>query len=436
MSLLVLHLPPHPRWHPTRPETALADAAASVAEVDFVFSEDGQVPTERGRAAPALLPGLRRGTTQVIAVLGECALAWHRVTLPKAPAARLRQALIGLIEERLLDDPQALHFALAPGLRPGDRGWVVATDRPWLAAQLEALTTAGVEVDRIVPVAAPQSPAAVHFETRDESADGHAASGFDAGGMGPAEDPPLSLTWSHPDGVLQWPLTATGAGLQAIQPDRFEEAISTATPAASLAAERWLGRPPAVRSTAERWLDAARSDWNLRQFDFAPRHRAAATLRQAWQAWTSPSWRPVRWGVALLLVIQVVGLNVQAWQARRHLRDLRAGMDSVLRTAHPQVRAILDAPVQMTRETDALRAAAGEIGEADLERLLQAAAAGWPEGVTVDTLRYDTGHLTLEAAGLGAAQAPALQRQLQDAGWRAEAQPGSLQLWPAAGGPR
>ena len=108
MSLLVVHLPPHPRWHPTRVQTPASEAQASVAEVDFVFSEDGQHVTERGRVAPALLPGLRRGTTQVVAVLSECALGWHRVTLPKAPAARLRQALIGLIEERLLDEPLSL----------------------------------------------------------------------------------------------------------------------------------------------------------------------------------------------------------------------------------------------------------------------------------------------------------------------------------------
>lgn len=434
MSLLVIHLPPHPRWHPARVETATAEAATSVAEVEFVYSTDGSAVTERGRVAPALLPGLRHGTTQVVAVLSECALAWHRVTLPKAPAARLRQALIGLIEERLLDDPQALHFSLAPGLRAGETGWVVATDRPWLAGQLEALGEAGVEVDRIVPVTHPHAPATVHFETRDESADGYAASGFDAGGMGPAEDPPLSLTWSHADGVLQWPLT--GLASAPVRPEQFEALACTATPAASLAAEHWLRRPVAVHSNAERWLAAARSDWNLRQFEFAPRHRASTALRQAWQSGTSPAWRPVRWGVAVLLLVQLIGLNVQAWQTRRTLQDLRTQRDVVLRTAHPQVQAILDAPVQMTRETDALRAAAGESGDADLERLLQAAAAAWPEGVAVDTLRYETGHLTLEAASLGAAQAGAIQQQLQHAGWHAEFQPGSLQLWPAAGGAR
>jgi len=435
MSLLVVHLPPHPRWHPARAQTPVAHAAASVAELDFVYSQDGQTVTERGRAAPSVLPGLRSGTTQVVAVLSECALSWHRLLLPKAPPARLRQALIGQIEDHLLDEPQALHLALAPGLRGGDTGWVVATDRPWLAAQLEALGQAGVTIDRIVPVAAPQSPPVAHLETRDESVDGYALSGFDTG-MGPADDPPLSLTWAHADGVLQWPLVGTAA--HTFRPEMLDGARCTATPAASLGAEHWLGGPVPVLNTAERWLAAARGPWNLRQFELAPRHRGAAWLRQVWQTATSPAWRPVRWGVAVLAGLQIVGLNVQAWQAQHQLRDLRSSMTQVLTSTHPQVRAILDAPIQMARETDVLRAVAGQAGDSDLERLMQAAAAAWPEGLALDGLRFEPGHLSLQAAGLGSEQASALQSRLQTAGWRAQAREGELQLWPAgpAGGAR
>lgn len=430
MSLLVVHLPPHPRWHPARAVTPASEAEASVAELDFVFSEDGQTVSERGRVAPALLPGLRRGTTQVVAVLSECALAWHHVTLPKAPPARLRQALIGLIEERLLDEPQALHFALAPDLRGGDTGWVVATDRPWLAGQLDALAQAGVEIERIVPVTTPQSPPVAHFETRDESVDGYAQSGFDAAGIGPADDPPLSLSWAHADGVLQWPLI--GAAAHTLGPDMLDGARCTATPAASLGAEHWLGRPVPVLSTAERWLAAAQGPWNLRQFELAARHRGAAWLKQAWQTWTSPTWRPVRWGVALLVMVQIVGLNAQAWQARRHLQDLRAQMTALMRATHPHVRAILDAPIQMARETETLRAAAGELGDGDLERLLQAAATAWPDGLGVDTVQFETGHLTLSTASLSEDLAQTAQRQLQATGWRAEGRAGELQVWPGA----
>ena len=69
MSLLIVHLPPHPRWHPARVQTPASEAEASVAEVDFVFSEDGQHVDERGRVAPALLPGLLDSYEQVYAAI-------------------------------------------------------------------------------------------------------------------------------------------------------------------------------------------------------------------------------------------------------------------------------------------------------------------------------------------------------------------------------
>ena len=54
----------------------------------------------------------------------------------------------------------------------------------------------------------------------------------------------------------------------------------------------------------------------------------------------------------------------------------------------------------MRRETEALRAAAGRPGDADLEVLLAAAAAAWPDGQgPVQTLHFEGGHLTLAAAG-------------------------------------
>src|SRR5690606_24834174 len=149
-----------------------------------------------------------------------------------------------------------------------------------------------------------------------------------------------------------------------------------------------------------RWLAAARGDWNLRQFELAAPHRGSAAIRQAWQTVAGPAWRPVRWGLATLVVVQLVGLNAWAWQQRRQLRDTREAMVQLLRSSHPQVQAILDAPVQMLRETERLRAAAGQPGDADLEPLLQAAASAWPSGQPVQSLRFEPGRLTLGAPGL------------------------------------
>jgi general secretion pathway protein L len=65
--------------------------------------------------------------------------------------SRLRSVLDGLLEERLLDEPEQLHFAIQPQARAGEPLWVAACNRDWLHAWLLAVEQAGRVVSRIVP---------------------------------------------------------------------------------------------------------------------------------------------------------------------------------------------------------------------------------------------------------------------------------------------
>ena len=99
----------------------------------------------------------------MVAVLADTDVSWHRITLPKAPAARLRAALVGVLEEALLEDADDVHLALAPQAvrRPADLG---RRGRPaWLRGELAALEKADVFVDRVVPMAWPDDPPIGHF---------------------------------------------------------------------------------------------------------------------------------------------------------------------------------------------------------------------------------------------------------------------------------
>ena len=102
-------------------------------------------------------------------------------------------------------------------------------------------------------------------------------------------------------------------------------------------------------------------------------------------------------------------------------------MTDLLRATHPGVRAVLDAPLQMQRETERLRAAAGRVGDTDLEALLAAAAAAWPDGQgPVQTLRFESGQLTLAAPGWAEAQQAQFRERLRGAGYAAEFAEGRL----------
>jgi general secretion pathway protein L len=98
---------------------------------------------------------------------------------------------------------------------------------------------------------------------------------------------------------------------------------------------------------------------------------------------------------------------------------------------------VLDAPLQMQREVDALRAMAGKPSEVDFEPQLQAAAAAWPSGQPpVANLRFEPGRLTLAAAGWSDAETESFRSQLRPAGWQVEVSEGRLVMSRASSLPR
>jgi general secretion pathway protein L len=408
MSVLVIQLPPRDRLRARSPG---ADATAGwrlPQDWTFVFSSDGRSVAQSGQAAVSLLPR----ADSVVLVLAEADVGWHRVLVPRAPAARLRAALAGVMEEALLDDDEALHFALASSAVAGREGWVAVTHRPWLTAALAAVEGAGRTVERVVPAAAPLSSPA-------EGARGHFFT-VDAG-----DEVAPWLTLARADGVVC--LRLAGSLARALLPAAGEPVRWTATPAAAAAAERWLGVPVPLLSDAERALEAARGADNLRQFELAPRRRGTRVLRIALRRFLSREWRPVRVGLVSLVVLQLVGLNAYAWRQREAIVAKRQAMSELLRATHPGVRTVLDAPVQMERETELLRAAAGRPGDTDLEVLLSAAAGAWPDGQgPVQTLRFEAGLLTLAAPGWAPAQQQQFRERLRSAGFATEFAVGRL----------
>ena len=403
MSTLLLSLPPRSRLRaPGRamPEALRPDAPR---EYDYVLTPDGREIAEEGRAAAAALPA----ADTVIAVVAESDVSWRRVELPRA-GRQMRAALAGKLEESLLDDPETLHFALEPDALGGDTAWVAVTSRAWLAEHLAHLDAAQVFIERVAPLSWPDDLARGHFF---ESAPGL-----------------VSLRWSHTEGVATLPLAGT-LPRQFFPPGLVHAAQWTATAAAVEAAERWLGTTVAVQTPAQRALAVVDSAWNLRQFDLAPRARGVRALRLVSRALMRKPWRPVRVGLAGLALVQVVGLNLWAWHQHRELAARRQAVTDTLTSAFPEVRAILDAPVQMRKQLDLLRASAGSVGEQDLEALLGAAALAWPgDRPPTDALAFEPGRLTLSAQGWSPQQIDNFRTQLRSEGWQLDASEGKLTI--------
>lgn len=422
------------------------ESLGAALEWAWVRLDDAGRLEAQGTAPAPLLPRAEH----VVAVLSAADVGWQRLTLPRVPASRLREALTGALEDVVLEDPAQLHFALEPGFAAGRPSWVAVVHRAWLVQMLAALEQDGLRVDRIVPAWVPGPTWRGHVSLSDVAAP-PGESAHPARQTDPAEaKPACRLCLAGPQGVAELPLDGLLARRvrDAIEP---ADVVWTAAPAAVSAAEGWLERgsgaatpgaagrsPPrvAVLTPAEAALQAAAGPWDLRQFDLALPRRGSRWFLQAWRQWRSPPWKPARMGLVALAVLQVIGLNAWAWHQEREILRLRQAQVALLQSAHPQVRAVLDAPLQMQRETDRLRAAAGQPGPDDLEATLAAAAGAWPSGrAPARALRFEPGRLTLSVAGWSAVEAQAFGERLRPSGWRVDWAADRLTLTRAAPGP-
>jgi general secretion pathway protein L len=273
----------------------------------------------------------------------------------------------------------------------------------------------------VVPSAWPDPVANGHFSELDAA-------------PGPDGRPPAVLTWAHSDGVAVMRLQ--GGLARAMLPTPLPTQVRfTATPEVATAAERWVGAPVLVVSPNERALQATRTLWNLRQFDLARRNRGTRAARDFWRQWRSPAWRTVRFGLIALAAVQLIGLNAWAWHQSSQVAQKRLAMVSLLQTTFPQVRAVLDAPLQMKREVDSLRTLAGKPSDSDLEPLLQAAMSAWPiNQPPIESIKFEPGRLTLAATGWSADEVEQFRSQLQPGGWQVDAAEGRLNLSRSAAG--
>jgi general secretion pathway protein L len=388
------------------PGEASSGSATSI-EYDYVLTPDGVQVGSAASAAAALLPQPTGAGAEVVAVVPARALSWHQVELPKGTSAaspRLRAVLEGLLEDRLLDEPGDLHFALQPQARPGAPVWVAACNRAWLRAAVQALESVQRPASRIVPELWPGEPAALYIT---------------------GEPGRATLALTDDTGVVVWPVAGD---LHAAVPALPDSVAVLAEPAMAGLAEQALQRPVTLQQAPQRRLLAAQSPWDLAQFDLASSGRARA-FKKFSSGWSgllrAPQWRAARWGAAALVLANLAGLNAWAWMERSALQAKREQVRTTLTGTFPSVRVVVDAPVQMEREVAALRQATGAASGRDLESMLAALAAAAPTGLAPVSIEFTGNELRLKGQGA----APAAQQagpSLQAFGYRASSEGDTL----------
>jgi general secretion pathway protein L len=268
---------------------------------------------------------------------------------------------------------------------------------------VQALEEAQRPVSRIVPEFAPEGDPVLFA-------------------LGEPQQPLLVVNGSQ--GVTVLPLSSH---VLPLLPALAEDTPCVAEPAVAALAEQVLQRQPVLQQAPQRWLQSARSDWDLAQFEFSSSGRARA-LKKIGTAWAdvlvAPQWRPARWGVLLLVAVNLLGLNAWAWKERSALEAKQETIRRTLTQTFPQVKVVVDAPVQMAREVAALRQVTGTTTGRDLEAMLGALSNAVPPDRPVGAIDFASGELRIK----GLPHTPELAAVLKSQGYSSLAQGDALVL--------
>jgi general secretion pathway protein L len=382
---------------------------------DHVLTVDGSTVAEHSRAPVALLPTVDDRGGEVVALVSARNLSWHQVQLPRGTLdrrffqeggpSRLRAVLEGLLEERLLDDTSQLHFAIEPQPRADAPVWVAVCDRAWLRGALQALEQAGRTVARIVPEFAPDSLTDAVYV------------------MGEPDD--AQMVFTARGGVAVWPLSAASVALL----NWPDTAGIVAEPAVAALAEQLFQRNVTLQQSAQRRLLAIQSPWNLAQLDLLSSSRTRTWKRLSVGLSSlvrAPRWRAARVALLALLAINLVGVNAWAWKEQARINAKRVAIREVLTSTFPNVRVVVDAPLQMAREVAALQRSSGVATGRDMETMLGIFGATAPVKTAPNAIEFVAGEIRMKGLKLPEGDMSQVSFKLQAQGYAASAEGDSV----------
>jgi general secretion pathway protein L len=343
---------------------------------DYVKSVDGRSVSRSGQALAKDLSGLG---SEVVAIVPWQVLAWHSLTLPPSVGGRLNAVLGSLLEDSCLQDPSELHLVLSPlasfRLRQGGQAMVASCAKDWLRAAVSPLVAAGLRIQHLAPEVCPSpKPDAAQLYLLDDGAKAQA------------------LLCQH-DSLWRLP---PAAALAAWAP--VANKTLWAEPSVAEAASGMSEVPALLQTPQQRWLQASGNDWDLAQGEWA-QNRGLRSWRWLQAGWRSlrfdSAWQATRRGVALLLLVNVLGLNLWAWRVQAEVAQQRQNLQQLLTSTFPKVKLVIDAPTQMRREVQALQKNSAQPQDSDVDEMLQALSAPWPAGAVPSQIDYRGGALRL-----------------------------------------
>lgn len=373
------------------------------SDIHWWWRDDGHA---YAATASSLPPELRGARLQVWTPGADTLLT--TTTLPTQSRAKIAQALPYALEDQLLGEPEAMHFAHRP--LPDGRIAVAVTARERLEGWLQALGEADFHPAGLCP-----APLAVPY------VEGRWSAVAFGGELWVRTGPLTGFACSLPAlGVP--PLLAAALG-EARAQSRMPEEIIVFNDSAHLGEESrqidesaWtaaLGLSVVAQSLDLATQMTAAPPFSLLQAEFAPLAR--------WRK-LAGALKPAGIMLAILLVGSLVLTIGEWWHLSGTAQQQREEMMALFRKSFPEARVVVDPALQMQRNLAGLRARSGTAGASDLLPLLARVGPvlkAHPEAALAG-IQYADGALTLELSLPSFQALDALKAALAGAGLRVE----------------
>jgi general secretion pathway protein L len=311
---------------------------SSAIRFDIGLAGEGDTPVMISRRLDEHVSP-NRTATDVVAVVPARRLSWHRVEIPLAirrQGRRIEVYIRNALEDALLEEPGELHFALAPNWEKDKVAWVAVCNRSWLRGHLEGLANAGYVVSRLIPELYPTPEPRVLA-------------------LGHNRLPMLWFTHQR-DGVWGVPLDKETAAT-ALLSLNSDGAVSSEKIFADAPGSRYLDtyqdKAVTLITNGEHIQWSRTSDWDLLQWSLQS-SESNRLLTKAWRGvnrwWSDLRWKRFRQGLAVLLAVNLIGLNLWAAIVQAQLDRQNDGLLQLFKSSYPQVKVVIDPHRQMLAE--------------------------------------------------------------------------------------
>lgn len=354
---------------------ARADSEGALAR--FALVADGGSLVQQGEGALRSMGDAVAASRHVVLLLAAADVTLLHVKTPPLSNARLKAALPSLVEEHVLGDPEDCVLVAAPAQTDDGMRTIAVTQRAWLEAIVRALLAQGARTVAAVPaqLCLPLAP-------------GNVSGAIDADGVtvrhGLYQGLGLAVTGT-PAMALQTVRALAGDSplnlyVEPEQLGEYQALVAEAGPGIHVEAEHWA-----------HWIAGAKST----TLDLVPGLGSAGAQVRDWKKWR---W-PLRLAL-LVVVVNLIGLNVQYMRLKREAQAITLGMTQTFKAAYPKETVISSDPAaQMRLNISRDKARMGQVTPTEFVYLAAAfgeAARALPKPPEVASLSYRDSAMTVK----------------------------------------